>query len=726
MGLSRMRWFLAAALGLLALVAAMQATWTYIKYDLRIGVASVLALAITLLVGLGSLWWARVRIGFELAALRGLPAGATAPDGSAPASSLLRGRRERLQAIRAAGVRPDRQVLADATSAEEAGRAYIGRYFVATTVLIGLVGTFAGLMATLSKVAPLLHEKESGALALLAEPLAGLHVTFGASLVAILSTLALVLAQGDLALHEEQALTMLEDRTTHSLIPELWPPEEEPAERTVRAVAELRTMLAGAVAQALEHSAARMAETARGEAERAARALDATARTVERQISQLGVTVGGALEKTASSLEKQLGQLGVAVGGVLQNSAGSAEQQVIQLYSNVQGALETSMTSLEQRITQLTSSVTGALQTSVGAMEEQITQLNSMVGGALQTSVGSLEAQISQLNTTVSESLQANLGSAEQQISQLTSTVGDTLQANLSTAEQQMSQLTTAVRETLQTNLSGAEQQIQQLASTVRGTLESSASTVERHMAQLTAAVGGALESATERQTAAMDQATRALTAQASASSEETVRRATALAEESVRATTAELGRTLQPMLAAETERLELAKEAFGQTAAGIQQATARMVELQAALEGGARAQVAAIEGAGQSVLAAFDRAVLGAGQSLDGAAGKLAGAANQLSGGFETFSPKIAALSTELGALGRELALQAARGPEGDLGAVVLSELERIGAGLDRLAQLQRLAGGGTGFGAQPAAELGAAPSAESFGADATEETHS
>jgi hypothetical protein len=124
-------------------------------------------------------------------------------------------------------------------------------------------------------------------------------------------------------------------------------------------------------------------------------------------------------------------------------------------------------------------------------------------------------------------------------------------------------------------------------------------------------------------------------------------------------------------------------------------------------------------------VLAAFDRAVMGAGASLDGAAVKLAAAAHDLGGGVETFSPAIATLATELGALGRELALQAARGPEGDLGTVVLSELDRIGAGLDRLVQLSRLAGGGSAFPSPTAAELGAAPTAESRSID-TEETHS
>ena len=157
MDMSRIRWILAGLVAVLAVVAAIQAIATYARADLAVGVLSVLALAVTLVVGLASLASARWRIEKELQALRADPGSTTVP-----ASALLRARRERLFAIQAAGVRPDRQVLAEATAAEEAGRAYIGRYFVATTVLIGLVGTFAGLMATLSKVAPLLGDRDVG------------------------------------------------------------------------------------------------------------------------------------------------------------------------------------------------------------------------------------------------------------------------------------------------------------------------------------------------------------------------------------------------------------------------------------------------------------------------------------------------------------------------------------------------------------------------------------
>ena len=58
-------------------------------------------------------------------------------------------------------------------------------------------------METLRGVAPLLADEQMTTLRALSGPLAGLDVTFGASLVGILVTLSLALVQGDLALAEE-------------------------------------------------------------------------------------------------------------------------------------------------------------------------------------------------------------------------------------------------------------------------------------------------------------------------------------------------------------------------------------------------------------------------------------------------------------------------------------------------------------------------------------------
>jgi hypothetical protein len=561
-GVSRLRWILAGAVALLALVASVNALDVYLAHHLTVGVLAVAALAVTLAVGLASLALARRRIGGELAALQASP----------PGGELLAARRQRLLSIKAAGARPDRDVLAEAAAAAEAGRAYFGRYLVATTVLIGLVGTFAGLMATLGKVAPLLGDKETGGLALLAEPLAGLHVTFGASLVAILATLALALAQGDLALHEGLALAALEDRTIHDLYPALWPPAEEAGERTVRAVEELRASLASAVVAALEGSARRLAEGARAESERGVRALEAAAATVTREVTRLCAAVTTGLEE--------------------------------------------------------------ANRRHAEALDE-----------------------VSRRQTTAAED--ASRRHAE---------VMDEVSRRQSAAAEETTRRQSAAAEEVSRRQGEALDEVNRRQS-------------------------AALDEVTRRQSEALAEATLAITRSAAAATEEGVRRSTEVAEQAVRAATEQLAGTLGPLFAAEDARLEGVREGLARSATGIEQAVTRLAEVGAAVEAVSRAHAETVEQAGRGVLAAFDRAVLGGGAALGGAASALAAAARDLRAGAETFAPRMAALSAELGPLTREVALLAARDPDGDLSAAVLGELERLGAGVERLDELVRLA---------------------------------
>jgi hypothetical protein len=551
MGLSRLRWGLAGGVALLALVATAGAMTTYVAHQLTVGMLAVGALALTLVAGLYSLVRARLRIAGELAAMRANP----------PRGELLTARRQRLAAIKAAGARPDVDALAGSTAAEEAGRAYIGRYLVATTVLIGLVGTFAGLMETLGRVAPLIVDKSAEAgLALLTGPLSGLHVTFGASLVAILATLSLALAQGDLALHEGQALALLEDLTTHELIPRLWAPADDPAERTVRAVAELKTILAGSVATALEGSARRLADNARTEGDRASKALEGTAGTVQKEVARLCTTVAAALDEAA---RKQ-----------------------------------------------------------TAALEEAARKQTAALEEAARKQTAALEEAARKRTTALEEAARKQTTALEEAFRKQTAT----------------------------------------------------------------------LEETSRRQSAVLAQATETAVKQATAATEEGVRRATAIAAEAVRNAAAQLNQTLQPLFASEETRLEAVREGLARAASAVEQAATRITEASGAMEGVSKSHVETVELAARGVLSAFDRAVVSGGAALGGAATALAAAARDLRAGADDFGPRLTALSTELGPLGKELAQLVARDPEGDLAAVVLGELDRLGAGMDRLTELVRM----------------------------------
>jgi hypothetical protein len=290
---SAVRWALAAAIGAGALIAAVRAALVYHDRGLWLGVGAVAALALIQTYGLAALGLARLGLASEE---RGLGRAAE------PSGRLWQERRSALATIAERGAAPNFDSLAAATNAAETGRAYLGRYLVAVAVLVGLVGTFAGLMETVRYVAPLLDDESTSVLAVVAGPLAGLDVTFGASIVGILVTLSLSLAHGDLVLAEERVLARLEERTRHELAPRLYPPAESTAARTLAELAALRAELGQILSASAQESAERSAAIA-GEA---ARSIGATLeRTVGGAVTAAGRELGAQVTAALAQVEAQ-------------------------------------------------------------------------------------------------------------------------------------------------------------------------------------------------------------------------------------------------------------------------------------------------------------------------------------------------------------------------------------------------------------------------------------
>jgi hypothetical protein len=604
---SLLRWTSALGLAILALVVAVASMRTYLAHEMTLGVWAVLATAVLLLLGLGSLGAARLRLGRELVALEGAS--------PIPVGQLWRARAARLAEIQAAGAHPRAEVLAEVTRAEEAGRAYLGRYLVATTVLIGLVGTFAGLMQTLGKLTPLLGDARVTGADLLAAPLAGLHVTFGASLVAILATLALALAQGDLALCEERALARLEDRTTHEWIPALWRTTEGAEERMVRAVDGLRGALGDSLAGAVEASVRGMTamlradgERARSEHERAARGLEVVAATVKEEIARLCVEVAGQLTGAAERQVRTLTELGAVQATSLAATTDAVAERM--RASSQAGAAE-----LRAEIASAWTEATGAHQTILRALAEE--------GAAALARSAGVQAAVNERASAAVEATSRETG---------------------------------------------------------------------RALAELGRASARAIDEVTARASGAVEESAR----RSAETSATLLHETSAQVAEAARETALLVARSLEPLLAAEARDRVAIEGALREAALGAGEASGRLTALTASLESVGRDHAAAIERGGQAVLAAFEHAVLGGGAALDRAAAGLAAAARDLQSGAELLTPRLAALSTELGALAREVALlMAARGPDDELGAAVLDELERLGGAMESLGALVRAAHG-------------------------------
>lgn len=345
--MTRARWIVGGLVGAAALVVAGESLFAYIAGGSLVGVVAVLVLIGVLGVGLTSLARARRDVGRELSALAATP----------PGGALWAARRAQALALRGRGVEPDLDVLAEATAAEEAERGFVGKYLVATTILVGLVGTFGGLMETLARVSPLLKgqlaaDGPAGVLALLAGPLAGLHVTFGTSVVAILVTLALALVQGDVTLHHERLLAQLQERTRHVLVPELWPAHESTAARAARALDELKTLVASSAGHTAEATAARVAEVARAEL---ARFADAAAAT---------------LEGTAKASREAMENAATATRAAMTDLAASTREAMTGLATSTREAMTGLAAATRETMAGAAAAVTGAASSSAAALRE--------------------------------------------------------------------------------------------------------------------------------------------------------------------------------------------------------------------------------------------------------------------------------------------------------------------------------------------------------------------
>ena len=345
--MTRARWIIGGLVGVSALVVAGESLAAYIAGGSVVGVAAVVVLAGLLIVGFVSLARARRDVGRELTALAATP----------PGGALWAARRAQALELRARDVVLDLDVLAEATAAEEVERGFAGKYLVATTILVGLVGTFGGLMETLAHLSPLLKgegatDGPAGVLALLGGPLAGLHVTFGTSVVAILITLALALVQGDVALQQERLLARLQERTRHVLVPELWPAGEGAAERTARAVEELKALVAGAAMKTAEATAAKVADVARLE------------------LARLAETVGAAMAGAASATSAAMAGAEAAMRAALTGAATATREAMTGAATATREAMTGAATAMREAMSGAGAALTATAAASAAALRE--------------------------------------------------------------------------------------------------------------------------------------------------------------------------------------------------------------------------------------------------------------------------------------------------------------------------------------------------------------------
>ncbi len=423
MAVTRLRWGLGVALTLLALIAAARALGAYVDHRLWLGSASVVLLGVIAVGGLWSLAEARRRIERELGGL-----GATPPGGE-----LWRARRQRLEAVRAVGATPDLDALAAATASEERGRAYLGRYLVAVTVLVGLVGTFAGLMETLRGVAPLLRDDHLSTMQALALPLAGLDVTFGASVVGILVTLALSLVQGDLVLAEEQALARLEEMTAHRLVPELWPAAARADERLVGEVSALRRELGELMATAHEATAQR---------------IEAVAATLQTTTQAATSAVAAAVQATTTSLAALAHQTNAAIAEASRAAAATQATSATQAASALERTARETATALQGTARETAAALQGTARETVAVLQSSLRDATAGLEGTTRETSAALQNTAEQTSAVLQATAERASSSLRETAEQASASLQETAQRASSTLQTTALASTAALQET--------------------------------------------------------------------------------------------------------------------------------------------------------------------------------------------------------------------------------------------------------------------------------------
>ena len=682
------RWGAAALIGLVAVSQAVKALPGLLARSATLGAFALGSLALLTVLGMVSLWLARVRIGRELVGLAARPA----------TGDLVAVRKARLTVLAANGGVPNRDALAEATAAEERGHAYLGRYLVAVAVLIGLVGTFSGLAEALRGLPAILNGSATDPTklaGLLGAPLAGLDVTFAAGIVGILATLALALAQGDLQIHEELALARLEEETNHELIPALWPASHSVEERMVRELSALREENRTMLVEAGAAIGARVAEvSARSTSEVASRLTAAVQQNgqqlveaVERRFKELlsahaenavslHKTGDAQLASMRTSGKALLDQLGSSAEALQKQFATGAAAQTAALLKagEAHALLATELRTRANESATTLSAQLEALQSELAAQAE-LTQhmLTTDAARANAESHAAWQSLRNGLVESINEERLALVGS----ITGLRDTLGHQIDGSrialegssiavlegLTRAsdkhEQQLAALQTAAVEAMSHGLADAQRSIGDAAAqTTRALAESSA--------QAQQSLTEATKQANELMSASVTRASLALTDSARALTE---------------AATQELGETRMAIVDAATHATDSLASAL---MTGTERLEALLLTNRTELSDTLAVSREAI-----------DRLVSDSVGALTTSASTLSQSTETLAKVSESLTPQLEALSPELRALTQEVALLGSRNDH-QAEPLFADELLRLGEGMERLEALVRLAQSG------------------------------
>ena len=303
-----------------------------------------------------------------------------------------RGRREAVDANEAASAHQERTFDADLSWV---------RYFVASLLFLGLMGTVVGLATTIGNLRPILDSAQvkdlndlKNIVHAIGTVIGAMRNAFACTLLGILSSILCSLgAQIAQTQYQRTVLRPFDEYCSRRLVPFLSrSPEYEQFSQAARGLGE--TVSRSSELVRAQHV---LQETFGRRVEEVARLLEQAGSAAGGKISEAGTVVGQHLAQASRAMTKDMGIAGAALSGNLSNSSVQA--------SDALRTASTDMGAQMDRTTRWLASISPSLETALTTLAETQTQL-AVIVGETRTSIISLKTQLIGIEGLTGQSLE--------------------------------------------------------------------------------------------------------------------------------------------------------------------------------------------------------------------------------------------------------------------------------------------------------------------------------
>jgi hypothetical protein len=263
---------------------------------------------------------------------------------SIDAQGLLSSRIAMLKECKAKNIQPDAQVFSEILSARES--ANIGKSAGSTVILLGLIGTFFGLMLAISDAGKSLDSNSTGEiLGMIRNIFLGMRGVFGTSLSGLLAAILLNISYSAVSGRQMSYMAAVEEFTQFVLIPKYTPAQENAQDELLLAV-----------------------------------------RSLEKQMESLPTQLQNSFGEFSQKLEQGLGQLPAQLGA----SIGNIPEQLEKSLGSLPAQLEAGLGNLPVQLQKVLGDLPAQLRASIGDFPEQLEKSLSSLPKQLQLALSDL------------------------------------------------------------------------------------------------------------------------------------------------------------------------------------------------------------------------------------------------------------------------------------------------------------------------------------------------